>query len=469
MQKNNTGMLIRDGLILLGIAVIFATVFSLALLPLKKGKEADPLVTAINQGKLEKVKELLDEDYYRKTRRPGSFQEFIEQEKEAKKAAEKKNGEAQTEAEDGSIDEKDGGADEAETGGIGQKCRYLWRRWVTSEKLPPTFQEYLHSRTERKDETGRTPLMWAAYANYAPVTPKSKQAEPAAPPTVTKHETEQTTETRTAKGANVQVAVKTEKKSVTKTETAAGTTTVTTTKTRKETRTLHKSVFFHPPFLFGHAPANGIPSAEEMLVAWKLGEGGKEGKESKKEDPAAQEIENILNKKSLDWSVKKWAFLVYPALRPVPEVTAETKTETLTEPKPGSTPDDKRTPRKQKDAKNVPIVEELIRAGADVNARDNDGWTALMWASWSGLTKIAAALADHKADVNVLDRQGNSALTVAAMRGNAAIVKLLLEKGAKATGHDLETVCKAAEQYPKRKARYDEILAMLKKAGEPAK
>ena len=40
------------------------------------------------------------------------------------------------------------------------------------------------------------------------------------------------------------------------------------------------------------------------------------------------------------------------------------------------------------------IVQALIDKGADVNAKDNDDWTALMWAAGNGHTDIAGALID---------------------------------------------------------------------------
>ena len=39
-------------------------------------------------------------------------------------------------------------------------------------------------------------------------------------------------------------------------------------------------------------------------------------------------------------------------------------------------------------------------AGADVNAQDNSGWTALTHAAWGGNTEIVRTLMDVGADVN---------------------------------------------------------------------
>jgi serine/threonine-protein phosphatase 6 regulatory ankyrin repeat subunit B len=42
----------------------------------------------------------------------------------------------------------------------------------------------------------------------------------------------------------------------------------------------------------------------------------------------------------------------------------------------------------------------LLAAGADVNAKDKDGVTALMWASQGGHITVVQALLAAKADVN---------------------------------------------------------------------
>ncbi len=45
-------------------------------------------------------------------------------------------------------------------------------------------------------------------------------------------------------------------------------------------------------------------------------------------------------------------------------------------------------------------IKALLEAGADVNAKDNDGLTALMWAAVRGHTETAQALLEAGADVN---------------------------------------------------------------------
>ena len=91
----------------------------------------------------------------------------------------------------------------------------------------------------------------------------------------------------------------------------------------------------------------------------------------------------------------------------------------------------------ESDTKRLPMIDIIIAAGADINAVDKDGWTALTWASWSGLNAVAAKLIDLGADLKVVDKKGNTALMVASQTGHNEIVKLLLTKGADRTAQNV--------------------------------
>ena len=120
-------------------------------------------------------------------------------------------------------------------------------------------------------------------------------------------------------------------------------------------------------------------------------------------------------------------------------------------------------------AANPEFVKLLIEKGAKVNAKDNNGQTALMWAAENGRTEIVnvlikkggvdmvdvpdklgitaimyAAEKGHtetvnvlvrigSADVNNVSKYGKTALILAAQNGHTDTVKLLLELGATAT------------------------------------
>src|SRR5438874_10656 len=71
----------------------------------------------------------------------------------------------------------------------------------------------------------------------------------------------------------------------------------------------------------------------------------------------------------------------------------------------------------------------LVAGGADVNAQNASGSTALMW-SVSDAKKVRLLL-EHNADANKVAKSGRTALIIAAYTSNSAeIVRMLLAKGA---------------------------------------
>jgi len=80
---------------------------------------------------------------------------------------------------------------------------------------------------------------------------------------------------------------------------------------------------------------------------------------------------------------------------------------------------------------NVPILESLLSAGADVQAKDAEGRTALIRAAEQGDPESIRRLLDTGADVNARDTKiGQSPLHTAAWKGHVDAVKLLLARGA---------------------------------------
>ena len=77
-------------------------------------------------------------------------------------------------------------------------------------------------------------------------------------------------------------------------------------------------------------------------------------------------------------------------------------------------------------------VRKLLRTGADVNAAQVDGTTALHWAAYNEDAETVALLVRAGANVNAVNRYGVPPLAEACTNGNAAIVKLLLQAGADA-------------------------------------
>ena len=74
-------------------------------------------------------------------------------------------------------------------------------------------------------------------------------------------------------------------------------------------------------------------------------------------------------------------------------------------------------------------VKSLIKQGANVNAKNDGGWTALMWASDKGHFEIVKYLVKG-ADINAKQNNGFTALMLASQSGHFEIVKFLVENGA---------------------------------------
>ena len=76
-------------------------------------------------------------------------------------------------------------------------------------------------------------------------------------------------------------------------------------------------------------------------------------------------------------------------------------------------------------------VRELLRAGADVNAAQGDGMTALHWAAENGQLELADVLVFAGANLEAATRLGGfTPLMVASRAGHAGIVRLLADAGA---------------------------------------
>ena len=77
------------------------------------------------------------------------------------------------------------------------------------------------------------------------------------------------------------------------------------------------------------------------------------------------------------------------------------------------------------------MIEYFIQKGANVNAQDYYGHTALIEATIIEDTMIIQYLIEHGADVNLKDNQGATALSVAQHYGYRDVIDLLKKAGAK--------------------------------------
>jgi len=78
------------------------------------------------------------------------------------------------------------------------------------------------------------------------------------------------------------------------------------------------------------------------------------------------------------------------------------------------------------------IVELLVQNEADVEVKTDTGWTPLIWACFNQDYKTAEILLKNKADINAVAADGSTALINCIDRNtNIKLLKLLLEKNAR--------------------------------------
>jgi ankyrin repeat protein len=82
--------------------------------------------------------------------------------------------------------------------------------------------------------------------------------------------------------------------------------------------------------------------------------------------------------------------------------------------------------------RNAALIRQLLATGADVNAAQVDGMTALHWAIYNDDAETAGLLVRSRANVNATNRYGVPPLSLACTNGNATLVRLLLDAGANA-------------------------------------
>lgn len=82
---------------------------------------------------------------------------------------------------------------------------------------------------------------------------------------------------------------------------------------------------------------------------------------------------------------------------------------------------------------DVALLQRLLAAGADLDARDHRGYSPLMLAAYSGNGEAFDCLLAAGADVNSADDGGNSVLMGACFKGHLDIIHKLLAAGADAT------------------------------------
>ena len=123
--------------------------------------------------------------------------------------------------------------------------------------------------------------------------------------------------------------------------------------------------------------------------------------------------------------------------------------------------------------KRLEMTKLLLSNGADVKAVDEDNWTALIWAAWTGMPTVVEELVKAGSDVNALDNKKQSALMIAAQRGNDKVVEILINAGADRTlknedGKGAEDLANEyMPQFSDRKEHYEAVLNALKAPAQP--
>ena len=79
---------------------------------------------------------------------------------------------------------------------------------------------------------------------------------------------------------------------------------------------------------------------------------------------------------------------------------------------------------------DVDAVRDLVRGGADVDARDRYGQTGLMLAAHHGKLEVVALLVASGAALDLTAKYGLSALMLAVVAGHADVARLLARAGA---------------------------------------
>jgi ankyrin repeat protein len=82
------------------------------------------------------------------------------------------------------------------------------------------------------------------------------------------------------------------------------------------------------------------------------------------------------------------------------------------------------------------LVDELLDRTDEIDHRNMEGWTALMYASADGDIKTVTRLLAKGATVDAKNQYGYTSLMLAATRGNPDVVKFLISKGADVNARD---------------------------------
>ncbi len=102
---------------------------------------------------------------------------------------------------------------------------------------------------------------------------------------------------------------------------------------------------------------------------------------------------------------------------------------------------------------------ELLAGGADVDARGQQGASALHWAAFNGDLEMVRMLLDAGARVDAVLDNGSTPLHLAAFEGHTDVVRLLLQRGADPAARTLDGITPAA--WARREQHQDTLQALV--------
>ena len=203
----------------------------------------------------------------------------------------------------------------------------------------------------------------------------------------------------------------------------------------------------------GPPPPKAIREAQELLAALGYEPDPPEGQWSERTAQAYQAFVRDANLPVTDT-------LTPAALKAMRARARQAGAMTTPKPKAALPPDALHQAAK---AGNLKGLEAALAAGADVNARDDKGWTALMYLVDKGYVLLVEPLLQAKADSNVRAPDGATALFMAVAHGHEEIIPLLMQAGADPTvkGPKGKTAVDVAQ------ARYGDLTTAIKNSEPP--
>ena len=110
-------------------------------------------------------------------------------------------------------------------------------------------------------------------------------------------------------------------------------------------------------------------------------------------------------------------------------------------------------------------VRRLVREGADVNAGQSDGATALHWAAYNGDVGLAVQLLVAGADPAATNRNGSTPMWLAAQQGDASMLEILIAGGAEP--NEALPLGRRPLMLAARSGREDAVRVLLERGADP--